>query len=71
MREAIDMSGRVVVVTGGGKGIGRGIASRFLEAGADVVVCGRKPPESLPRAGEKNELRWRVEWDAPTVASVP
>ncbi len=53
MREAIDMSGRVVIVTGGGKGIGRAIASRFLEAGAEVVVCGRKPPESLPRVGDR------------------
>ena len=56
MREAIDMSGSVVIVTGGGKGIGRGIATRFLEAGADVVVCGRKAPASLPRAGEKEAV---------------
>lgn len=56
MHEAIEMGGRVVIVTGGGKGIGRGIASRFLEAGADVVVCGRKVPVSLPRAGEKEAV---------------
>ena len=36
---------RVVVVTGGGKGIGRGITGRFLADGARVVVCGRKAPE--------------------------
>ncbi|MGH9185115.1 MAG: SDR family NAD(P)-dependent oxidoreductase, partial [Acidimicrobiales bacterium] len=40
----LDFSGRVVLVTGGTRGIGRGIASRFLEAGADVVVCGRTEP---------------------------
>ncbi len=56
MREAIEMGGRVVIVTGGGKGIGRGIATRFLEAGADVVVCGRKAPASLPHAGEKEAV---------------
>jgi len=45
------MSGKVVLVTGGGKGVGRGISSRFLAAGADVVICGRNPPETLPSAG--------------------
>ena len=51
MADAMDMSGRVVVVTGGGKGIGRGISERFLAAGAEVVICGRKEPDALPRAG--------------------
>ncbi len=50
------MSGKVVIVTGGGKGVGRGITSRFLEAGADVVICGRHQPEVLPIAGGKQAL---------------
>jgi NAD(P)-dependent dehydrogenase (short-subunit alcohol dehydrogenase family) len=48
--DAIDMFGKVVIVTGGGKGVGRGITSRFLAAGADVVICGRKEPEVLTSA---------------------
>jgi NAD(P)-dependent dehydrogenase (short-subunit alcohol dehydrogenase family) len=48
VRDPLDFSGRVVIVTGGARGVGRGIAARFLEAGAEVVVCGRQTPESLP-----------------------
>lgn len=40
----------VVLVTGGTKGVGRGIALGFLAAGATVVVCARSAPESLPTA---------------------
>jgi NAD(P)-dependent dehydrogenase (short-subunit alcohol dehydrogenase family) len=50
MAVTIDMSGKAVVVTGGGKGVGRGISGRFLEAGASVLVCGRTAPETLPEA---------------------
>jgi len=48
--DPLDMSGRVVVVTGGCRGVGRGIALRFLEAGADVVICCRNEPDELPAA---------------------
>jgi NAD(P)-dependent dehydrogenase (short-subunit alcohol dehydrogenase family) len=45
------MQGRVVIVTGGTKGIGRHIAQAFLDAGAEVAVCARKAPDELPRSG--------------------
>ncbi len=56
MADALDMSGQVVIVTGGGKGIGRGITGRFLAAGAEVVICGRNEPEAIPEAGGRRAV---------------
>lgn len=39
---------KTVIVTGGGKGIGRGITERFVAQGATLIICGRRAPETLP-----------------------
>jgi NAD(P)-dependent dehydrogenase (short-subunit alcohol dehydrogenase family) len=56
MENPLDLSGRVVIVTGGARGVGRGITERFLEAGAEVVVCARRSPESLPIGGGREAV---------------
>lgn len=40
-----DLTGRVVLVTGGTKGLGHGLAHAFREAGASVMICARNAPE--------------------------
>lgn len=56
MNNPLDFTGKAVIVTGGGKGIGRGITECFLTAGARVLICGRSEPEELPRAGDNIAL---------------
>lgn len=53
----LDMTGKAVLVTGGTKGVGRGIAETFLARGARVMVCARSEPEELPSSGG-NEARF-------------
>ncbi|MFM7272971.1 MAG: SDR family oxidoreductase [Gammaproteobacteria bacterium] len=56
MHNPLDMRGRLVIVTGGARGVGAGITRRFLDAGADVAIIGRKPPEALPAAGGRESV---------------
>jgi NAD(P)-dependent dehydrogenase (short-subunit alcohol dehydrogenase family) len=56
MENPLDFSGKVAIVTGGGKGVGRGITERLLEAGANVLICGRTAPQSMPTAGGRTAL---------------
>ncbi len=42
------LAGRVVLVTGGVRGVGAGISKVFSDQGATVVTCARRPVEDLP-----------------------
>ena len=50
--ELFDLSGRTAIVTGGGSGIGRQMATGLAEAGANVVLCARKPERCEEVAAE-------------------
>ncbi len=55
----LDFSKRVVVVTGSGSGLGRGIAKRFAEAGARVVVHYQKSEEGARRVVDETRALGR------------
>lgn len=49
---SLALEGAVVLVTGGVRGVGAGIARAFLRAGAVVVTCARHEPERLVEVDE-------------------
>ncbi|MBN6191974.1 MULTISPECIES: SDR family oxidoreductase [Microbacterium] len=58
MSLVIDFAGKVVAVTGGGRGVGRGVVDAFLDAGAEVEFCGRSEPDGVPeRDGRRASFR--------------
>jgi NAD(P)-dependent dehydrogenase (short-subunit alcohol dehydrogenase family) len=57
--DSFDLSGRVAVVTGGSRGIGRAVAHGLAAAGADVVIASRKLDNCEATAKEIHEVTGR------------
>ena len=58
--ELFALSGKVAIVTGGGRGIGRQMATGLAEAGADVALCARKAERCEEVAKELEQLGVRA-----------
>jgi len=56
MANLFDLSGKTAIVTGSSRGIGKAIAHRLAEHGANVVVSSRKQDACDAAAAEINEL---------------
>jgi len=64
-RFKLGLAGRVVLVTGGVRGVGAGISAVFADQGATVVTCARRPVEGLPYEFHSCDVR-----DAEAVAAL-
>jgi len=58
--ELFDLSGKVAVITGGSRGLGREMALAFAAAGADVVIASRKRDACETVAAEVRALGRRA-----------
>ena len=58
-----DLTGKVALVTGGSKGLGKAMARVYAEHGANIMICSRNAEELAAAAAEIGDgLSVRVEW---------
>lgn len=70
MLEALRLDGRVAIVTGASRGLGRALALALAEAGADVGLAGRAKPDLEETAHQVEQLGRRA-LVVPTDVRVP
>lgn len=58
LHDLLDLSGKAAIMTGGGKGIGKGIAMRLAEAGAKVLIADMDEASAKAAADELTQKGW-------------
>ena len=67
----MDFEGKVALVTGGGRGIGKAAATKFAEGGADIVIADIDPQTAKDTAEQISALGVRAfqfRWTSVTLA---
>src|SRR6202140_3259140 len=60
IKQLLDLSGRVAIITGGSVGLGRQMAEGFAEMGANLVLCARKKERCRQTAEELQKIGGRT-----------
>src|SRR6266576_293797 len=61
IKDLFDLSGRVALVTGGSRGLGKEIAEGLAEAGASLMLCARRDEWLAPTVNEMRERGFKAE----------
>jgi NAD(P)-dependent dehydrogenase (short-subunit alcohol dehydrogenase family) len=61
LKDLLNLTGKVAIVTGGAKGIGYGISYRLAEAGAKVLVADIDEEAAQKTAQELSAKGWAIE----------
>jgi len=56
----MDIGSQTVLITGGASGIGWALAQRFVAAGSDVILCGRRAEKLAEAARQNRRIQTRV-----------
>lgn len=70
-KNVFDLSGRTAVITGGGSGLGFGIARVFTEYGARVVIIGQNEEKLKSACAELGETSSYVQFDITCLDRIP
>src|SRR5437016_14309908 len=66
-----DLTGMTTLITGGGTGLGFGMARCFVAAGAKVILVGRRGEELEKARGELGAPAFVLKGDVTTLETIP
>lgn len=71
MNKAFDLTGQTALITGGGTGLGLGMAQCFVAAGAKVVLVGRRKEELVKACASLGANAFALQGDVTKLETMP